>query len=63
MNRVVKIFMKRDEMTREEAQERFDELQEDVMETLQTGGNYDDVEDILLAEELEMDYIWDIVTF
>ena len=38
MNRVVRIFMKRDDMTREEAVERFNELQEEVMETLQTGG-------------------------
>ena len=63
MNRVVKVFMKRDDMTREEAVERFNELKEDVMETLQVGGSYDEVEDLLLAEGLEMDYVFDIVPF
>ena len=58
MGNVIGIFMKRDGMTKKEAIEHYKELREDIHECLECGGSYDDVEDILLAEELEMDYIF-----
>ena len=56
MNEVIEIFMRRDGMTKREAVERFKELRKEVAEILQEGGGYNEVEDLLLGEMLEMDY-------
>lgn len=56
INKVVKILMERDDLTREEAIERVDEVREMI---------FDDpgVAEDILAEELglELDYIFDII--
>jgi len=38
-------------------QEDVQDLYEEVMDTISNGGDYDDVEDIMLGYGLEMDYI------
>ena len=61
MNRVVKILMERDDMTRKEAESQVNEVQELMEEAISTG-NYDEAEDILADElGLEMDYIFDLI--
>ena len=59
MNEVVEILMKRDGLSRREAQEQFNEVQEMIQEC-----NFDPVEteDILIEElGLEMDYIFEFL--
>lgn len=58
-NKVVDILMKRDDMSRTEAQERFNEVQDMIQEC-----NFDpfETEDILIEElSLEMDYIFEFL--
>ena len=59
MNKVVEILMKRDGLSRREAQEQFNEVQEMIQEC-----NFDPIEteDILIEElGLEMDYIFEFL--
>ena len=61
MNRVVKILMERDDMTRKEAESQVNEVQELLEEAL-SFGSYAEAEDILKDElGLEMDYIFDLI--
>ena len=61
MNRVVKILMERDDMTREEAESRVEEVQE-LLEGAVIAGSYNAAEDILADElGLEMDYLFDLI--
>ena len=56
MNPIIKILMERDEMSKQEATELYNQVQEMIME------NPMEAEDIMLLElGLEMDYIFDIV--
>ncbi len=56
-NRVIRILMERDGLTRAEAQERLDEVREMLY-----GADAWEAEDILADElGLEMDYIFDIL--
>lgn len=58
-NKVVDILMKRDDMSRTEAQERFNEVRDMIQEC-----NFDpfETEDILIEElGLEMDYIFEFL--
>lgn len=56
-NEVVRILMKRDDLTREEAEERVDEVRE-----ILSDADPWEIEDILADElGLEMDYIFDIL--
>lgn len=56
-NEVIRILMKRDGLTREEAQERLDEVREMLSEA-----DPWEAEDIIADElGLEMDYIFDII--
>ena len=56
-NRVVEILMRRDGMTREEAEERVQEVREMIVDA-----SAFEVEDILIDElGLEMDYIFDLI--
>ena len=58
-NKVVDILMKRDDMSRREAQDRFNEVREMIQEC-----NFDpfETEDILIEElGLEMDYIFEFL--
>ena len=57
INEVVRILMKRDDLTREEAEERVNEVREMLSEA-----DPWDAEEILADElGLEMDYIFDII--
>ena len=56
-NRVVEILMRRDGMTREEAEEKVQEVREMIV-----NASAFEVEDILIDElGLEMDYIFDLI--
>jgi predicted RNase H-like HicB family nuclease len=56
-NRVVEILMNRDGMTREEAEEKVQEVREMIVEA-----SVYEAEDILIDElGLEMDYIFDLI--
>ena len=58
-NKVVDILMKRDDLSRTEAQERFNEVRDMIQEC-----NFDpfETEDILIEElGLEMDYIFEFL--
>lgn len=61
MPSVIRIFMKRDGMTKEEAIAYYKELREEIMQAIEDGDGYNAVEDILLGEGLEMDYIMDFI--
>lgn len=61
MNRVVRIFMERDGLSKKEAVAYYRELRQEIYECLHNGGTYDDVEEILLSEGMEMDYVMDFV--
>ena len=56
-NEVIRVLMERDEMTKEEAQERLDEVREMI-----AFAEPDEVEDIIADElGLELDYLFDIL--
>lgn len=61
MNDTEKVFMNRDGLTENEAKEEFNGLREDVLNAIEDGAGYDDVEDMLLDYGLEMDYIMDML--
>lgn len=59
MNRVVKILMERDGLTKQEAENIISEVADMIMEC---NGDYSEAEDIMYSElGLEMDYILDII--
>ncbi len=61
MNRVVGILMKRDDITKEEAESRLAECRRLCDECLEAG-DYNGVEDTIAYElGLEMDYLFDIL--
>ena len=61
MNRIVKILMRREDLTREEAEDWVNETRE-MMEDAIANGDYEEAEDILASElGLEPDYIPDIL--
>ena len=57
---VVKILMKRDGLTKQEAIAYYKELRSEVAELLQFG-DYEGVEDYLASEGFEMDYIFEFI--
>ena len=61
MPSVIRIFMERDGMTKKEAIAYYKELREEIMEAINSGYGYSEVEDILLGEGLEMDYVMDFI--
>lgn len=58
---VIKIFMERDGLSKKEAVAYYRELRQEIYECVQEGGTYNEVEEILLSEGLEMDYIMDFI--
>ncbi len=59
---IVKIFMERDGMSKNEAIEEYKSLRNQVHEILEGSGDYDDVEALLAYDyELEMDYVMDLI--
>ena len=60
--RIIDILIRRDEITLEEAREQVEETVILINESVETGGSYCEVEDILAGElGLEMDYIFDLL--
>jgi len=61
-DRIIAILMERDELTEEEAREQVEETVELINEILESGGSYEEAEEILLDDlGLEMDYIFDLL--
>jgi len=61
-DRIIAILMERDELTEEEAREQVEEAVELINEVLESGGSYEEAEEILLDDlGLEMDYIFDLL--
>jgi len=61
-DRIIAILMERDELTEEEAREQVEEAIELINEILESGGSYEEAEEILLDDlGLEMDYIFDLL--
>ena len=59
---IIAILMKRDDLTEEEAREQVEEAVELINEILESGGSYEEAEEILLEDlGLEMDYIFDLL--
>ena len=60
--RIIDILIRRDEITLEEAREQVEETVILINESVESGGSYCEVEDILAGElGLEMDYIFDLL--
>ena len=60
--RIIDILMRRDELTHEEARAQVEETVTLINESVESGGSYCEVEDILAGElGLEMDYIFDLL--
>jgi len=61
INRVVKILMGRDNMTREEAEHLLNQVRDEMNDAI-AEGDYDLAEDIMYSDlGLEMDYIMDVL--
>ena len=61
-DRIIAILMERDGLTEEEAREQVEDAVEAINEILESGGSYEEAEDILLEDlGLEMDYIFDLL--
>lgn len=58
MEEIIRILMRRDHMSRQEAIEFCQETQEEIYECIESGGSYDDVENIIASNlGLEPDYM------
>lgn len=61
INRVVRILMERDSMTREEAEHLLNQVRDEMNDAI-AEGDYDLAEDIMYSDlGLEMDYIMDVL--
>lgn len=61
MTDMERVFITRDGMDLSEAKRKRNELRKEMHELLSEGADYDDIEEMLWAEELEMDYIFDLM--
>ena len=61
MNETIKVLMDRDCMKEDEATQYFNEMQEEIMAIISSGGEYWEVEEYLLSEGFEMDYLFDFI--
>ena len=61
MNETIKVLMDRDCMKEDEATQYFNEMQEEIMAIISSGGEYWEVEEYLLYEGFEMDYLFDFI--
>ena len=61
MNETIKVLMDRDCMKEDEATQYFNEMQEEIMGIISSGGEYWEVEEYLLSEGFEMDYLFDFI--
>ena len=48
-------------MKEDEATQYFNEMQEEIMGIISSGGEYWEVEEYLLSEGFEMDYLFDFI--
>ena len=56
------VMMNRDHMTKAEARAEKNRIREELLEMIEDGASYEDVEDMLLGEcGLEMDYLLDLI--
>lgn len=63
MNEIIRILIHRDGLSEAEAEERVEEVKEEINEAI-ASGDYELVEDIVASElGLEMDYIFDLIDF
>lgn len=61
MEKIIKVLMKRDGLTEEEAREQVEDTKQEMCEAIESGC-FEDAEDILASNlMLEMDYIFDIL--
>ena len=61
-DRIIAILMERDELTEEEAREQVEDAVDAINDIMESGGSYEDAEDVLLEDlGLEMDYIFDLL--
>lgn len=62
MNTIVKILMKRDNMSQEEAEDLLDDAKDEAQSLLEEDGSLEDIECILMDYfGLEPDYIFDLI--
>lgn len=61
MKDMEKVLMERDGMSSTEAKEHIKSIKSEINDILESGGSYDEVEDLLLSEGFEMDYIFEVV--
>lgn len=61
MTNLEKVFIERDGESVREAKEHRKGLMEDFYQMIESGCDYDDIEDLLYCEGLEMDYIFDLM--
>ena len=61
-DRIIAILMERDELTEEEAREQVEDAVDAINDIMESGGSYEEAEDVLLEDlGLEMDYIFDLL--
>lgn len=60
MNRIVKIFMERDKMSREDAEQEYSDLADEVLDCVHRGA-VSEADDVMLGRGLEPDYLEDII--
>ena len=61
-DRIIAILMERDELTKEEAREQVEDAVDAINDIMESGGSYEEAEDVLLEDlGLEMDYIFDLL--
>jgi hypothetical protein len=61
MNDTEKVLMNRDGLTATESKREFNRERSEVLDAIENGATYDDIEEMLLEDMgLEMDYIMDM---
>ena len=61
MNNIEKVLMNRDGLTATEAIREFNRERSEVLDSIENGATYDDIEEMLLEDMgIEMDYIMDM---
>lgn len=63
MNSFEEVMMNRDKLSREESMQKRREARAELYRILEEGGDYDDVEEMMMMYDygLEMDYIMDLM--
>ena len=61
MNETIQVLMNRDGMSEPDAFDYFNEMKEEILGIIDSGGSYCEVEEYLLSEGFEMDYLFDFI--